>query len=82
MGCLGCCTQLNPEVKALHDSYPPSKDLVKSGPEFMPMSQDLSKLIYYAKNKPSSLAKIGDELEKRIVKEARGSTGGYPKSRA
>ncbi|CAK9782783.1 unnamed protein product [Cutaneotrichosporon oleaginosum] len=82
MGCLPCCTQLNPEIAALHDCYPPSKDLVKSGPEFMPMSQDMSKLTYYAKNKPSSLAKIGDELEKRVVKEAKASTGGYAKSRA
>ncbi|BEI81965.1 hypothetical protein CcaverHIS002_0211250 [Cutaneotrichosporon cavernicola] len=82
MGCLGCCTQLNPEIAALQDCYPPSKDLVKSSPEFMPMSQDMSKLTYYAKNKPSSLAKIGDELEKRVVKEAKASTGGYPKSRA
>ncbi|GMK59125.1 hypothetical protein CspeluHIS016_0701400 [Cutaneotrichosporon spelunceum] len=82
MGCLGCCTQLNPEIAALRDCYPPSKDLVKSGPEYMPMSQDMSKLTYYAKNKPSSLAQIGDELEKRIVKEAKASTAGYPKGRA
>lgn len=82
MGCLPCCTQLNPEIAALNDCYPTSKDLVKSAPEFMPMSQGVSKLTYYAKNKPSSLAKIGDELEKRILKDARSSTAGYPKSRA
>ena len=81
MGCF-CCGNLNPEVKALNDCYPPPKDLVKAGPKYQPLSQDLSKLTYHATNKPSSLAKIGDDLERRVGKEARGSTGGYPKSRA
>lgn len=81
MGCLPC-GQLNHEVSALRDCYPKSKDLVKSGPDFMPLSQDTSKLTYLAKNKPSSLAKIGDELEKRVRKEAMRSSGGYPKYRA
>lgn len=81
MGCLPC-TQLNREAAALNDCYPRSKDLVKSGPDYMPMSQDTSKLVYLAKNRPSSLAKIGDELEKRVFKEAKGSSAGYPKNRA
>lgn len=81
MPCLPC-TRLNPELQALNDCYPTSKELVKAAPEFQPLSQDLGKLTYIATNKPSSLAKIGDELEKRVVKEARASTGGYTKSRA
>lgn len=81
MPCLPCM-QLNPSLQILNECYPPPKDLLKSGPEFMPLSQDTSKLTYYATNKPSSLGKIGDELERRIAKEARASTGGYPKSRA
>lgn len=81
MGCLPCMA-LNPEVTALNDCYPPPKELVKAAPEFQPLSQDLSKLTYTATNKPSSLAKIGDELEKRVTREAKGSSGGYPKSRA
>jgi len=81
MPCLPC-TRLSQELTALNDCYPPSKELVKAGPEYQPLSQDLGKLKYIATNKPSSLAKIGDELEKRVNKEAKGSSGGYPKSRA
>jgi hypothetical protein len=69
-------------VKALNDCYPPSKELVKAAPEYQPLSQDLGKLTYIATNKPSSLARIGDELEKRVAKEARASSAGYAKSRA
>ncbi|WVW85749.1 hypothetical protein I302_107787 [Kwoniella bestiolae CBS 10118] len=81
MGCLPC-TNLQPEVAHLNACYPPSKALLTSGPEYRPLSQDLSKLTYFATNKPSKLAKIGEELEKRINKESTRSTGGYPKYRA
>ncbi|WWC71678.1 uncharacterized protein I206_105636 [Kwoniella pini CBS 10737] len=81
MGCIPCTT-LQPEVSHLNACYPPSKALSTSGPEYRPLSQDLSKLTYFATNKPSKLAKIGEELEKRIAKESTRSTGGYPKYRA
>ncbi|OCF37807.1 protein EFR3 [Kwoniella heveanensis BCC8398] len=81
MGCIPC-TNLQPEVAHLNACYPPSKALLTAGPDYRPLSQDLSKLTYFATNKPSKLAKIGEELEKRVNKEAARSTGGYPKYRA
>ncbi|WVR07413.1 hypothetical protein IAU60_004454 [Kwoniella sp. DSM 27419] len=81
MGCFPC-NNLQPEVAHLNACYPPPKALATAGPDYRPMSQDLSKLTYFATNKPSKLAKIGEELEKRVTKEATRSTGGYPKSRA
>ncbi|ODO06619.1 hypothetical protein I350_03976 [Cryptococcus amylolentus CBS 6273] len=81
MGCLPC-TNLQPEVQHLNACYPPSKALLTAGPEFRPLAQDLSKLTYFATNKPSKLAKIGEELEKRVIKESQRSSQGYPKYRA
>ncbi|WVQ99870.1 hypothetical protein IAU59_007013 [Kwoniella sp. CBS 9459] len=81
MGCIPC-TNLQPEVANLNACYPPSKALLTAGPDYRPLSQDLSKLTYFATNKPSKLAKIGEELETRVNKEATRSTGGYPKYRA
>lgn len=66
----------------LNSCYPHSKELVAAGPDYKPLSQELSKLVSFARSKPSQLTKIGEELESRISKEARGSTGGYAKSRA
>ena len=81
MGCIPC-GKLTPALSHLNECYPPSKQLVAAGPDYKPLSQDLSKLVYFAVNKPSQLAKIGEELEKRVSKETRGSSGGYAKSRA
>ncbi|WWD18958.1 hypothetical protein CI109_103415 [Kwoniella shandongensis] len=81
MGCFPC-NNLQPEVAHLNACYPPSKALLTSGPEYRPLSQDLSKLTYFATNKPSKLAKIGEELDKRVIKETQRSTAGYPKYRA
>lgn len=80
-GCLPC-TKLRPELSLLNECYPPPKALLQAGPDYRPLSQDLSKLTYSAKNKSSLLPKIGDELEKRVVKEAARSTGGYTRYRA
>ena len=79
--CLGC-GGLQPEAKLLHDCYPPSKALATAGPDFKPLSSDLSKLTYRCTNQSSKLAKVGEELDKRVAKEAVKSTGGYAKSRA
>ena len=79
--CFGC-GGLQPEVKLLNDCYPPSKQLLAAGPEFKPLSSDLSKLTYRCTNQSSKLAKVGEELEKRVQKEAGRSSGGYAKSRA
>lgn len=75
-------SKLRPEVKLLNDCYPPPKQLVQSGPDYRPLSQDLSKLTYSCRNRSSYLPKVGEELEKRVAKETTRSTGGYPKSRS
>ena len=76
------CTGLQPEVKLLNDCYPPPKQLVSAGPDYRPLSSDLGKLTYRCVNRSSTLAKVGEALEKRVNKEAMRSTGGYPKYRA
>ena len=81
MSCFPCASVL-PEVRLLKDCYPPSKGLIASGPEYRPLSQDLSKLTYACSNRPSRLAKVGDELERLVQKDATKSSGGYAKSRA
>ncbi|ORY35419.1 hypothetical protein BCR39DRAFT_509555 [Naematelia encephala] len=81
MGCLPC-TGLQPEAQLLSDCYPPPKALIASGPDFKPLSSELSKLLYRCTNQSSKLAKVGEELEKRALKESVRSSGGYQKSRA
>lgn len=75
------CFKLHPATHHLNDCYPPPKQLL-AGTEYRPLSDQLAKFLYYARNHPSQLARLGNELERRIIKDARGSTGGYPKSRA
>lgn len=81
MGCIPCRT-LQPEVIHLKACYPPPKALLTAGPEYRPLSQDLSKLTYFATNKPSKLAKIGEELEKRVTLESARASSGNHKYRA
>jgi hypothetical protein len=82
MSCFGCFGGLQPEAKLLNDCYPPPKALLTSGPEYKPLSSDLSKLTYRCLNQSSKLAKVGEELEKRVAREAARSTAGHAKSRA
>ena len=79
--CFGC-GGLQPEVKLLNDCYPPPKQLLASAPDYKPLSSDLSKLTYRCTNQSSKLAKVGEELDRRVAKEAARSTGVYAKSRA
>ena len=81
MGCLPCYG-LSPDAKLLDDCYPPPKQLLAAEPDYRPLSSDLGKLTYRCNNSPSKLRGIGEELEKRVTKEAVKSTGGYSKSRA
>lgn len=81
MGCIPCRT-LQPEVAHLNACYPPPKALLTAGPEYRPLAQDLSKLTYFATNKPSKLAKIGEELEKRVAQESARASSGNHKYRA
>ncbi|KAF7967328.1 hypothetical protein HWV62_34705 [Athelia sp. TMB] len=66
----------------LNSCYPPSSALVSSGPQYSPNSQELSRLTYYASNRPGKINKLGSELEKRIKIESRKAQVGNTRSKA
>jgi protein EFR3 len=53
-------------VSLIAACYPSSSALASSGPEYRPNPQELSKLTYYAANRPGKINKLGGELEKRV----------------
>ncbi|KAG1783176.1 hypothetical protein EV702DRAFT_1176389 [Suillus placidus] len=53
-------------VSLIAACYPSSSALASSGPEYRPNAQELSKLTYYAANRPGKINKLGGELEKRV----------------
>ncbi|KAJ7276546.1 hypothetical protein B0H12DRAFT_1207702 [Mycena haematopus] len=69
-------------VQLLNTCYPPSSALLTAGPDYSPNSQELSRLTYYASNHPSKLAKLGNELEKRVKVESRKAQSGNLRTRA
>lgn len=88
---LSCCgiNKLAEEARLLLDCYPPSKQLVPvpnddlkaSQENYKPLSQELSRLTYYASNKPGKLNRLGKELEAKTAKEARKAMTGNVKNR-
>ncbi|PCH41155.1 hypothetical protein WOLCODRAFT_70616 [Wolfiporia cocos MD-104 SS10] len=62
--------------------YPPSAALLTSGPEYLPNSQELSRLTYYASNRPGKINKLAGELEKRAKADCRRAQAGNTRSRA
>ncbi|KDQ20494.1 hypothetical protein BOTBODRAFT_309207 [Botryobasidium botryosum FD-172 SS1] len=66
-------------VRLITACYPPP---LTAAPDYRPNPQDLSKLTYYASNRPGKLHKLASELETRARTEARRAAGGYVKSRA
>ncbi|KAI0921764.1 hypothetical protein AcV5_000732 [Taiwanofungus camphoratus] len=62
--------------------YPPSAALVTSGPEYLPNSQELSRLTYYASNRPGKINKLSNELEKRVKTDCRKAQAGNTRARA
>ncbi|KAL5530378.1 EFR3 [Sanghuangporus sanghuang] len=69
-------------VQLIAACYPPSSALLTSGPEYKPNSQELSRLTYYASNRPGKIAKLGSELEKRALTDARKASSGNVRARA
>ncbi|SRR6266403_1028064 len=69
-------------VQLIAACYPPSASLVTSGPHYHPNAQELSRLTYYAANKPGKIQKLSGELQKRIKLEARKALPNNPRSRA
>ena len=60
--------------------YPPSSAL--AGPEYRPNAQELSKLTYYATNRPGKIHKLGAELEKHARSESAKTLAGNARARA
>ena len=69
-------------VQLIAACYPPSSALLTSGPEYKPNSQELSRLVYYASNRPGKLAILSNELDKRINADARRAKTGNSRARA
>ena len=62
--------------------YPPSAALLTSGPDYLPNSQELSRLTYYASNRPGKIHKLASELEKRVKTDTKKAQAGNTRSRA
>ena len=58
--------------KLFDDCYPPPKALPATAPEYRPNANELSRLAYYAQNKPAKLAKVGALLIARSARDAQG----------
>lgn len=67
-------------IRLINACYPAAP--LAAGPQYQPNSQELSRLTYYASNKPSKLHKLSDELEKRAKAQARKAQAGNLKFRA
>jgi hypothetical protein len=62
--------------------YPNAAALAAPAADFQPLGQELSRLTYYAANRPGKINKLGAELEKRVVAEARKAKAGNARARA
>jgi hypothetical protein len=69
-------------VQLVQACYPPSSAILTVGPDYRPNSQELSRLTYYASNRPGKLTKLGNELEKRAKLEAQRARSGNARARA
>jgi hypothetical protein len=69
-------------VQLITDCYPPHAALLSSGPDCRPNAQELSRLVYYAANKPGKINKLSAELERRLRLECRKAQAGNPRWRA
>ncbi|KAL6309605.1 hypothetical protein BKA93DRAFT_274079 [Sparassis latifolia] len=62
--------------------YPPSAALLAAGQEYLPNSQELSRLTYYASNRPGKINKLSNELEKKARADCRKAQAGNTRARA
>jgi protein EFR3 len=62
--------------------YPNTAALLAANADLRPNNQELSRLTYYAANRPGKINKLGSELEKRAVAEARKAKTGNARARA
>lgn len=68
-------------IQLVSACYPPSSALPTAGPDYSPNSQELSRLTYYAANRPGKISKLGNELEKRIKADSRKAAAGNSRAR-
>ncbi|KZP00005.1 hypothetical protein CALVIDRAFT_533671 [Calocera viscosa TUFC12733] len=77
------CIPMTPNHVRLIDScYPHHSALLATAPDYRPNSQELSRLTYYASNRPGKLPKITSYLEKRAKNEAAKAKYGNAKQKA
>ena len=69
-------------VQLISACYPPNAALPTSGPEYRPNSQELSRMTYYASNRPGKINKLASELEKRVKLDSRKAKAGNLRARA
>ncbi|KAJ3551342.1 hypothetical protein NM688_g4760 [Phlebia brevispora] len=69
-------------VQLISACYPPNAALVTAGPEYRPNSQELSRMTYYASNRPGKIHKLASELEKRVRLDCRKAKAGNIRARA
>ncbi|KAG9317451.1 hypothetical protein JVU11DRAFT_1651 [Chiua virens] len=69
-------------VSLVSACYPPSSVLLSAGPEYRPNAQELSRLTYYATNRPGKIHKLGAELEKHCKNECTKALAGNARARA
>lgn len=65
-------------VQLISDCYPPQPSI----PNPVPNAQELSRLLYYASNKPGKVSKLAAELDRRARLEARKAQAGNVRARA
>jgi len=65
-------------VELIYECYPPQPSI----PNPVPNPQELSRLLYYASNKPGKVSKLAAELDRRVKLEARKAQAGNVRARA
>lgn len=65
-------------VQLINDCYPPQPSTTNP----IPNAQELSRLLYYASNKPGKVSKLAADLDRRVKLEARKAQTGNIRARA
>ncbi|EKM59162.1 uncharacterized protein PHACADRAFT_181156 [Phanerochaete carnosa HHB-10118-sp] len=69
-------------VQLISACYPPNAALLTAGPDYRPNSQELSRMTYYASNRPGKINKLASELEKRVRLDSRKAKAGNIRARS
>ena len=69
-------------IQLVSACYPPASALLTAGPDYRPNSQELSRMTYYASNRPGKINKLASELEKRVRLDCRKAKAGNIRARS